>query len=133
MNLNIANVTFNLKLTHDVLASIENRLYQRRVDAIATLKDKYPQEVYVAKLDEALQQLEDGAFDVMRSEAVQKYLQTDQGCVFLLAIMGNITEKELLPLYIDHEAEFQHAMKAAMEISFPKLSRPAKSNPRKRK
>lgn len=120
----VAGHTFKLRLTHDVFESIEQRLYQRRLDALKSMKDAYPSDVYVSKLNTLLQQLEDGEFDVMQSEAIQKWLQTDKGCVFLLAVLGNMTEKELLPLWMENQAEFQNVIKSAFGISFPKDERP---------
>jgi hypothetical protein len=122
----VAGYTFNLKITEGVLSEIEERLYKRRVEALVKIKDAYPQEAYVAKLDELLQLYEDGAFDVLKSEAVQKYLQSEDGCVFLLAIMGGMTEKELIPLWIDHREELELVIKQAMGLSFPKGGRPEK-------
>jgi hypothetical protein len=127
----VAGRTFNLKITEGVLADIEDRLYKRRVDAVVKMRDAYPKDVYVGKLDEVLKQYEDGAFDVLKSEAVQKYLQTEEGCVFLLAIMGGMSEKELLPLWIDNQEELEVVIKQAMGLSFPKGVRPAKAKGKK--
>lgn len=111
--------TFTLGITEGVLLEVETRLYQRAVASLQTLRSAYGEPEYLKRLDALRVGYETGDYDVLQSKAVQQFLKTEKGAIFLLSIMGNMTEKQLIPLFMAKTAELTGLVRTALGISLP--------------
>lgn len=124
--------TFKLAITEGVLLDVEQRLYQRALDGLKATREHYPEAAYLKRLDAIRKDYEEGAYDAVQSEAVQRFLATEKGHVFLLAVMGGTNEKTLIQLWIDKRAELTEVLEKAIGMSLPVKPRPKAKRPGRR-
>ena len=113
-------------LTEGTMLAVEEKMYARDKAALLDLRDAYPKEEFVKRLDELRAQKAEGFYS-FESERTLKTLQTTDGAVLLLTCMMSATEAEIFALLTERPAEMEEFLNEAMADSLPDVPTPKPS------
>ncbi len=125
--------TFVRALTGGALLALEAKLYDRARAALADMRDAYPLDEYLKRLDDLRAKYEDGYY-ALTSPTTQKLLKTERGAVLLLEALCGASESEVFELLTERTEEVSRILDEVIEATFPdkKTTGPKAKPPRRR-
>ncbi len=123
--------SFSTAITFAAISEIETALYQKALKRVIDLRDAYPPEAYVERLDACRMGLEEGKFDLVKNEAVRDHLKSASGVCLLMSVLGKCSEAEILTLMEDRRAELEQVVQLAVERSLSAKPAPEKTDEKK--
>lgn len=118
-------------LTEGTLLAVEAKMYARDKAALLDLRDAYPTDEYLKRLDELRAKHESGYYS-FESQHTLDFLQTKAGAVVLLSCMMSADAGEILDLMAAKAGELEQILNEVMADSFPDAPPPKAEAPRRR-
>ncbi len=124
--------TFVSAIKGGALLALEAKLYDRARAALADMRDAYPLDEYLKRLDDLRAKYDDGHF-ALTSLATQKLLKTEHGGMLLLASLCGADEGEVLELLTARTEEVSRIIDEIVDATFPDKKTPGpKAKPPRR-
>jgi hypothetical protein len=99
------------------LAEFERERYRAERDKLRDLRDDYPTEVYVERLDRLRERYERKEF-AFENDA--KFRESPEGILLVLRLMTGRDGRDVLRLFCTHTEEVVHLVSLVIGESFPK-------------
>ncbi len=121
--------TFVSALSNGALVAFEAKLYDRARTALTDMRNDYPADAYLTRLDELRKRYEDGYY-AFTSEPTQKFLQTPKGGIVMLSALCGADEGEVVELLAHRSDELMRIVEDVADATFPDRPKKAPQNPK---
>lgn len=111
--------TYEVSLvTMGLSRDFENRRYHAAREALRELKEDYPTDEYVKRIDALRERYDTGAFGLAHVENL-KAVANPKDAVLLLSLLFGVDEITALEIISEHPAEIPSLLKTILKESFP--------------